>query len=142
MYDNLLSLIEQQLMAGGKHDRFYGVRPNRLASSFDEFEPGVFTDYFKAASVTAGKSNSLLYSFATEEEAWTFALELGVDEQTGDGRLPMPSSIQDQLAARKQGRSISERDAAEQTAVAEAQKASNAPAAGGVSAVASSQPPV
>jgi hypothetical protein len=136
MYDNLLSFIEQQLMAGGKQDRFYGVRPNRLASSFDEFEPGVVINYYKAASVTAGKSNSLLYSFATEEEAWTFALELGVNDQSGNGRLPMPSSIQDQLAARKQGRSISERDAAEQTAVAEAHKASNAPAAGGVSALA------
>jgi hypothetical protein len=105
----------------------------------------VFTDYYKAASVTASKSNSLLYSFATEEEAWTFALELGVNEQSGDGRFPMPSSIHNQLAARKQGRSISfssERDAAEQTAVAKAQKASNASAAGGVSAVASSQPPV
>jgi hypothetical protein len=127
-------------MAGGKQDRFNGVRPNRLASSVDEFELGMFKNYYKAASVIAGKTNSLLYTFAIEEEAWTFALELGVNEQSGDGRLPMPFSIQDQLAARKQGRFISERDAAEQTAVAEVQKASNAPAAGGVSAVARSEP--
>jgi hypothetical protein len=94
-------------MAGGKKG-FYGIRPNRLAPSYDDFEPVVFTDFYKASSVTAGKKNSLLYAFATEAEAWNFALELGTEEQADDGRLPMPTNVQNQLDARKQGRSFSE----------------------------------
>jgi hypothetical protein len=140
MYDSLLSLFEQQVMAGGKKG-FYGIRPNRSAPAYDDFEPGVFTDFYKASSITAGKKNSLLYAFASENEAWNFALELGTEKQAGDGRLSMPTSVQSQLDARKQGRSFSEREEAEQSARMEQAK-SAAELTGGVSAVASSQPSI
>jgi hypothetical protein len=137
MYDSLLSLFEQRFMAQGKK----GIQPIRLAPSCDDFEPGVFTDFYKASSVTAGKKNSLLYAFASEIEAWNFALELGTDEQAGNGRLPVPTNVQNQLDARKQGRSFNEREEAELSARMEQAK-SVAGLTGWGSAVASSQPSI
>jgi hypothetical protein len=65
--------------------------------------------FTKRPALLQEKKNSLLYAFATEAEAWNFALELGTEEQAGDGRLPMPTNVQNQLDARNIGKSLASR---------------------------------
>jgi hypothetical protein len=103
-----------------KAPKFYGLKPNRADPNHDDFVSAVFNNHPKTAAAVAGKRANLLKGFATEKEAWAFALDMDEPSlQVGEGSLPCAAEFAEKLEARKQGRSASEREAAEQLAAAE-----------------------
>jgi hypothetical protein len=103
-----------------KAPKFYGIKPNRADPNHDDFVPPVFNNHPKAAAAVAGKRANLLKGFATEKEAWAFALDMDESSlQAGEGSLLCPAEFAEKLQARKHGRSASEREGAEQLAAAE-----------------------